>query len=192
MRRGRRRRGLIVSILVTTLVAAAAVRPEGDPPFDGGIGPALCGGADADTWVIQQAERIRSHDGLFRFSVAEFGSPVECEGIVTQEFDGSKFGKLTFHFHGGATFERETMPPLVVVVTLSRRAGFIDPSGVEEAVRAYTSASGLTIAWDVRERSVDGEVITERFWDPDPGLNASASFTWSAGVLTSVRVAQAP
>lgn len=85
-------------------------------------------------------ERSYDYDGLFRFSFTEYGPPIKCGGMVTQEFDRVQFGTLRFHSSGDVTFERERMPPSVLIVTLSRRGGFDDPARVQEAVRTHTSA----------------------------------------------------
>lgn len=192
MRKNYLRVGLIVLVLATAFSTPRELESRGAFVIDTAAGHAPCGGWDADSWVIQEAERVRNNDGLFRFSVTEFGQPIVCEGIVTDEFDGAKFGRVTFRFLGDVTFERETMPPSVIIVTLRGGAGFSDPAKVQEALRSYTSAYGLSIVWEAPERSVDGDMITEQFWDPDPGLNGSASLTWSSGALMSVRVSQAP
>lgn len=151
-----------------------------------------CSGRDVDPWVVAAAERLRGYDGLLGFAVAELGQPVECEGMVTDEFDGSSYGVVRFRFSGGATFELETMPPSVTITTLHAPAGFDDPERVIEAVRSYTNGLGLSIDWTDSERTMDGQATTEQFWDPDPGLNASASLTSVSGVLVTVRVSLAP
>ena len=159
-------------------------------PGSGWPGP--CEGPDADAWVVEAGERARSYDGLLRFSIEEFGPPVECDGKVTDEFDGGEFGMVLFRFSAGTTFEIETMPPSVGIVTLRHPVGFDDPAKVLEAVRRYATGLGLSIDWEDPERSSEGQERTERYWDPDPGLNASVSLTWSAGSLLAVRVSLAP
>jgi hypothetical protein len=151
-----------------------------------------CGGADTHPWVTEAAERARSQDGLFRFTSTELGQPIACDGTVTGEFDGASFGTVVFGFPEGVTLSFETMPPAVSIVTLSRPDGFEDPAGVQAAVRRYAGGSGLSIKWEDPERSADGDVLIERFWDPDPGLNASVSLTWLSGALVSLRVSRAP
>lgn len=150
-----------------------------------------CDGENADPWVAATAERARNHDGLLHFAIGKLGQPVECEGRVTDEFDSESFGTVLFRFSEGATFELETMPPSVSIVTLRDSGGFDEPAEVLEALRSYTVGRGLSIVWEDPERSAGGDEVIEQFWDPEPGLNASASLTWSSGVLVSVRVSLA-
>lgn len=145
-----------------------------------------------ETWVSDAAARVRDYDGLYRFAVAQFGVPTACDGRVTTEFDGASFGVVRYSFASGVTFELETMPPSVSLVTLRTATGFDDDAAVMEAVRAYASGRGLSIDWTTPERTSDEAGSTEQFWDPDPGLNASVSLTRADGVLVAVRVSMAP
>lgn len=133
-----------------------------------------------------------SYDGLLRFSVEEFGEPVECDGSVTDEFDGARYGIVSFRFRGGATFTVETMPPSLRIATLLDAGGFDESDRIVEAARRYASDLGLAIVWESPERSNEGAEVTEQFWDPDPGLNGSVSFTRASESLVSVRVSMAP
>jgi predicted TIM-barrel fold metal-dependent hydrolase len=162
----------------------------GLPPLP--AGHESCEDQNADPWVVAAADRIRGEDDLFRFAASEFGRPIACAGSVAGAFDGAEFGAVLFRFPEGVSFELETMPPAVSMVTLRRPAGFSDPDRILAAVRSYAAGRGLSIRWAEPERTVDGEEVVERYWDPAPGLNASAALTWSSGRLVSVRVSLAP
>lgn len=192
MREGVVRGVLILLGLATSVIGAKHPESGGVVRLDGASSHEQCDAANVDSWVALEAERVRGHDDLFGFAASEFGLPVRCDGMVTQELDGVEFGRVTFRFPDGESFERETMPPAVVIVTLARRSGFDDVEKVRRAVQDYADASGLSIDWTSPDRTEVGHLVTEQYWDPDPGLNGSATLTWSSGALVSVRVSWAP
>ena len=179
---------LICSGALTVAVLSAAA---GGEPSAGRVAQE-CGASDADPWIVETAERVNQYDGLLRFAIEAAGDPVTCEGTVTADFDGRSFGVIVFGFEDGTSFEFETMPPEISLVTLRAPEGFRDPEEVLAALRSYAAGRGLSIDWGTPERSEDGHEVTEQFWDPAPGLNASASVIRTGGVLVAVRIALAP
>ena len=110
---------------------------------------------------------------------------------MTTEFDGAKFGTLLLGFAEGVTFEVRTMPPESSVSTLSASSGFGDESLVREALRRYSTEIGLAIDWTTPEVTMEGDEVVHAFWDPEPGLNASASLIFAEDILVAVRVSVA-
>ena len=152
----------------------------------------VCEGRSVDAWVAAAAERVRMYDDLFAFAVDRFGEPTGCYVRTATEFDGAQFGTVQYHFSSGVTFQLETMPPAVSIVTLRSEDGFADPEGVIEAVRLYSAGRGLAIDWEEPEHRGGAEDSIEQYWDPDPGLNGSVTLTRVAGALVAVRVSMAP
>lgn len=151
-----------------------------------------CEAADLHPWVVEMIAHIEMEDSLFRFARETFAAPLECGGSVAGEFEGVPFGEVAFRFGGGVVLRIETMPPLVRSVSLEHPVGFSDAPGVQEAARTYAGESGFEIDWSEPERSVIEDSVTDQYWDPDPGLNASVTFTWSDGRLVAIRVSSAP
>ena len=85
-----------------------------------------CDGPDGDLWVRELRERVLRFDDLAAFAVELYGTPLTCEGVVTAEFDGMKFGSLRLGFPEGATFQVETQPPEASMATLRAPSGFAD------------------------------------------------------------------
>ena len=152
---------------------------------------ATCEGPGVDPWVGDLRDRVTAYNSLAHFAREQYGEPLACAGSVTTEFDGAKFGIVLLTFPGGVTLEVETMPPETSLVTLTHPAGFGDGVAVKEAVRAHTAGIGLAVDWEAPEESMEGDQVVRRFWDPDPGLNASASLYYSGGTLMAVRVSMA-
>jgi len=76
-------------------------------------------------------------------------------------------------------------------VVLTRPDGF-DDDGAIAALRRHANDIGLRIDWEAPpERTVDGDETTDTFWDPDSGLNASASVVRVGESLRSVRLSMA-
>lgn len=151
-----------------------------------------CDDPDADPWIGEISQVVLSSDALAGFAVETFGAPVACEGVVTSRFDDRPFGTLTLRFAEGETFTFETMPPRVTIATLRSPEGFGRPDEVLEAFRDYAAGLGLSIVWDNPSVRSDGIEATEQFWDPDPGLNASASVVRIKDDLVEVRLSKAP
>ena len=150
-----------------------------------------CDGPDLDPWVRELGSRVESHDGLARFAEDRYGPPVTCEGVVTTEFDGMKFGRVLLTYAGGVELSVETMPPEASIVILSAGSGFSAEGPVVEALRTYAAGVGLQLDWANPEVTTTGGEVTETFWDAESGLNASASVVRRSGVLHSVRLAMA-
>jgi len=146
---------------------------------------------DADPWVVDFADRVLRYNGLAGFAVARWGDAVGCVGQETMEFDGARYGTLELTFAGGVTLLVETQPIETSIVTLRASSGFDDPAAVEAALRAYADDVGVDIDWSRPERSDEQAEATETFWDPEPGLNASAATVRVGERLVAVRFSMA-
>jgi hypothetical protein len=151
-----------------------------------------CDGPGVDPWIGELRDRVLSYDGLALWAVEAYGAPRSCDGAVTDEFDGAKFGAVTLGFADGVALTVQTMPPEVSIVSLRAPDGFADESAVLQSLRAYAAARGLAIDWDAPpETSVDGDGSTATYWDPEAGLNGSASVVTVDAMLVEVRVSMA-
>ena len=150
-----------------------------------------CGVEGVDPWVAGLRDRVMTYDGLARFAVDRFGALTSCEGAVTAEFDGSRFGKVLLGFPEGVSLEVETMPVESSVTTLRSEKGFQDGSRMRQLLEEYTGGMGLEIDWSAAEVHTEGTELIQQYWDPDPGLNASASLIYSGDRLVAVRVSLA-
>ncbi len=148
---------------------------------------APCEGPDADPWVTGLRDRVISLNPLVDYTVDLYGLPLTCEGTVTSEFDGSKFGAVRLGFAEGVTFEVETMPPETSVVTLRDPLGFDDEASARQILGAYSSDFGLQIDWTAPTVTAEGDERVQSFWDPDAGLNGSASFFFLEDTLVALR-----
>jgi len=145
-----------------------------------------CEGPDVDPWVSDFRSRVESYDALYQLAVERYGPPSECEGAVTMEFDGVNFGSLIFGFRGGITYSVETMPPESSVRVLRAPGGFEEPEQVQQALRDYASGIGLAIDWSTPEVSEEAGEVIHRFWDPEPGLNASGFLIFLDDTLVGI------
>lgn len=150
-----------------------------------------CEGPRVDPWVTDFRDRVMSYDALGLFALKRYGAPTACEGAVTDEFDGEKFGRLALTFGEGITLEVETLPPETSVTTLRAAAGFDDEASVRKALEDDATSLGLAIDWTAPEVSEEGDEVTRAFWDPDTGLNASAALVYRGDRLVAVRVSMA-
>jgi hypothetical protein len=150
-----------------------------------------CDGPDTDPWVIELRDRVLGFDELVGFALEEYGAPLTCEGAVGTEFDGMKFGSLRLTFSEGATFHVETMPPEASSVTLRAPSGFANEALARQVLEEYTERIGVKIDWASGEPTTEGDGRVERFWDPDEGLNASASLVYAGGSLVALRFSMA-
>jgi hypothetical protein len=150
-----------------------------------------CEGPDVDPWVTDFRSRVESYDALYQLAADRYGPPTECEGTVTMEFDGARFGSLVLGFPGGVTFAVETMPPESSVTTLRAPGAFEEPELVRRGLEDYASGRGLAIDWSTPEISEDAGEVIHTFWAPEPGLNASASLIFSGDALVGVRMSMA-
>lgn len=176
--------GLVFFVGVPVL-AAAPSRAWADWP------DADCDGPEADGWVSAFRDRVVSYDGLAQFALTEYGSPVACEGAVTTEFDGVRYGTLVLTLPSGVSLQVETQPLETSIVTLRAAEAFSDPASVEGALRAYTAQIGVSIDWDSPGTTTNGNEVIQTFRDPEPGLNASASMVRTDGALVAVRFSMA-
>jgi hypothetical protein len=62
---------------------------------------------------------------------------------------------------------------------------------VRQLLAAYTARVGVSIDWTVPEIATDGGERVETFWDPEAGLNASASLVFRDGILVRLRFSMA-
>ena len=182
------RRQAIALWIGTTLVAGTASAGA----LRAASAPLPCEAPDADAWVADFRSRIESYDDLYRFAVERFGPPVSCEGEIGSEFDGVLFGSLLFTFAGGVTYSVETMPIETSISVLRHPTGFEDPEAMREALAADALRTGLRIDWSAPPEvgEVDGEVV-HTYWDPESGLNASASLIYAGEALVAVRLSMA-
>jgi len=150
-----------------------------------------CDGPEADPWVRELRDRVLRFDELAGFAVGSYGAPLTCEGAVSTEFDGMKFGSLCLGFSEGATFRVETLPPESSVVTLRVPSGFTDEAAARQSLEVYAADVGLEIDWTTPEFTTEGDEQVQTFWDPDPGLNGSVSMIFLEGTLVAVRLSMA-
>ena len=191
-------RAIAATVLAFRLVVAwtALGRTEGeaeDQPAVEAVGllAFACDGPDVDPWVTATAGRVPRYDAIFAFAVGLYGEATGCTGRVTDEFDGARFGVVTWTFMGGVVFELQTMPPETSRVSLSVPEGFEDPVAATASLRAYTDGVGVAIDWDAPDVSLDGDAEVRSYWDPDSGLNASASLVFVGEVLVELRFSMA-
>ena len=168
---------LLMALLLTPLAALGQV-------------PEACRGIDP--WAAGLAERSLTYGALGRFATTWQGAPVSCEGGVETEFDGRSFGYVRVEFGNGMVFAVQTFPPEASVTRLTLESGFEDPELLSAVVRDHTRGFGLRVDWSAPEVSEEGGRTVETYWDPEPGLNASASFVRAAGRLVEVRISASP
>lgn len=150
-----------------------------------------CDAPDTDPWVSEVRDRLIASNALVVYAIVAHGMPSQCEGEVTTEFDGAKYGRVTLHFEGGVTFNLETMPLETSVVTLRAEAGFTDAVEARRLLESYADGVGVRIGWDNPEEETVGEELVRSFIDPEPGFNASASLTFLGGRLVALRFSMA-
>ncbi len=163
-------RGVVVLVVV---VALTAVRPAN---VSGQVSVA-CEGVEA--WAA----------GL---ALTWQGAPVSCEGGADSEFDGSRFGSVEVGFRNGLVFAVRTFAPEGSVTRVRLEDGFDDPDLVLAAARDHAEGFGLRVDWSLPDVSTEEGLRVERYWDPEPGLNASVSLLWDAARLVEVRITAAP
>lgn len=150
-----------------------------------------CDSPEADPWVREVRDRVLTFDALASFAVRSYGAPLTCEGVVTSELDGMRFGSLHLGFSEGVYLEVETLPPESSLVELRAPAGFPDAAMARETLVAYAAEIGLEIDWRTPEVVTEGAERIETFWDPDSGLNGSAALIFTDGVLVGLRLSLA-
>lgn len=186
--------GIRETVVLAGLIAWMGFAAEavlGQEPAVSPRNPFLCEGPEVDRWVTDFRDRITAYHGLAHFASEQFGSPTGCQGRVTTEFDGMMFGILVLKFAEGLSLEVETFPPETTVTTLRTAWGFDDETLVREALRAHAADTGLAVDWTTPEVTMDGNEEVHTFWDPEPGLNASASLIYRNSRLVAVRLSMA-
>jgi hypothetical protein len=172
----------LISLLAVVVVAVTGGTPSDRP---------MCDGPDADPWVVDFRDRTLAYSGVARFALERWGPPTACEGAVTTEFDGARFGFVRLTFADGVSVEVETMPIETSITAVRAADGFTDAAGVEGAVRAAAADIGLEIDWAAPEEISEGDETTRTFWDPESGLNASVAFVYRNGTLIEARISMA-
>jgi len=162
----------MLTVLISALAPSLAATPCDDPA--------------ADPWVVGMRDRVLSGNALHVFAQAQFGDAIGCDGQVTDEFEGSKYGVLTLRYDG-ADLTVETMPFTVMIVTLTADRGFPSEEAAVEALRAYTSGQGLDVDYETPEISTIDGAVQHQYWDPEPGLNASATIVRRGGRVEAIR-----
>lgn len=152
---------------------------------------ARCEGPGVDPWVTDLRDSVMRYSEFAHFAVRRYGAPTACDGKVTTEFDGARFGRVILTFIEGVTLTVETMPPETSISTFRASGGFGDGAEVRALLREYASGLGLSIDWTAPEIRTEGGEVVHQFWDPEPGLNGSASFIFLDGTLVGVRVSMA-
>lgn len=153
--------------------------------------PAQCEGSGMDPWITDLRDRVMRYSGFAGFAVQSYGSPTACEGAITTEFDGAKFGRVVLTFGEGVTLAVETEPPESSSTTLRASGGFAEEAAVRALLREEATRRGLSIDWTTPEVRTEGAEVVHQFWDPEPGLNASASLIFLDGTLVGVRLSLA-
>ncbi len=95
-------------------------------------------------------------------------------------------------FMGHLAPDIETMPPETSVVTLRTNSGLPDEESARQLLERYSTDVGLEIDWTAPTSSAEGAERQQTFWDPDLGVNGSASFIYREDVLVSLQLAFAP
>lgn len=150
-----------------------------------------CDGPLDDPWVTDFRDQVMSHNELAHFALVNYGQPMACDGKVTSEFEGTKYGVVELVFPGGATLEVQTQPPETSIMTLTSPSGFVDAPAVRALIRRYTESIDLSIDWSTPEITMEDDKILHTFWDESAGLNAAASFILRDGLLVGVRISLA-
>lgn len=147
--------------------------------------------ASAEGWVGEASRRWVENSGLVRFAREELGLWTGCVGRVEDHFDGAAYGTVRLMFEGEESLSLTTMPISTSITSWESARGFERVDAVRAAVRDHTEAIGVEIDWETPERDEDAAGVLERFWDPDPGMNASVSFRYVSGRLVSVTFSMA-
>lgn len=150
-----------------------------------------CGDPDGHEWIAVTRDQVMERNELVAFAVETAGDPASCEGSVTV-WQGEEYGHLRIGFDGGVEFSLETMPPGILIMELGAEGGFADADAAVEALRRLTERMGVSIDWTMPEESEQDGIQVRQYWDPEPGLNASATVGRSGGRVISLRWSIAP
>ena len=178
---------LVLTVLLapTTESAFATGRPQV-------IVVTPCDSPETDPWVTALRARIVSFDALARYAIQLYGPPEACEGSVSLEFDGEKFGVLRLDFPGSASLRIETMPPEASVLMFSAEVGFEDEAAARISLESYALSRGLDIDWSNPTVEGDSRTRIETFWDPQPGVNGSVTLHFVEDILVGLGLNLAP
>lgn len=170
-------------ILIGTL--SCLVGPVG-PVYGNEINEDLsCQKAAGERWLSDWKIAIEQGE-FYRYAVKLFNTPVECQGKITDTFDGNYFGIMQFYFSSGVELKIETFPPESSITTLRVPNGFPDESDTRSFLEQYLRDIGLRIDWTKpEERTANGEKIIE-FYDPKPGFNATAIMVYKNKKLIKI------
>jgi len=157
----------------------------------GQVASSTCEGADEDPWIAEMHERMMRLNRFVAYAVEQHGPAATCRGAVTTEFDGGKYGEIELEFSEDVVFHIETMPIETSIVTLRATRGFEDEDAVRLLLLEYAAAIGLSIDWDAPEEATEAGERLETYWDPEPGLNASAQLIYRETMLVAVRLRMA-
>lgn len=162
------------------VTAAAAVTPaEVQDP---------CEATGTDPWVVGLRDRILNFNELAAHAVRRYGPPSACDGSVTDDYNGAKFGIVTLSFGDDVTLSVETFPPEASIVSFSDASGFDDERAMRELLLAYTADVGLRVDWSLPDVRRGEGTRVETYFDAHPGMNASVALHYTAGALTQIRV----
>lgn len=176
---------LTVILTSTTGSAFATGRPQV-------IGVTPCDTPETDPWVRALRARILSFDALAHYAIQLYGPPEACEGSVSLELEGEKFGVLHLDFSGSASLRIETMPPEASVLMFSVEVGFEDEAAARGLLESYALSRGLDIDWSNPTVEGDSRTRVETFWDPQPGVNGSVTLHFVEEILVGLGLSLAP
>jgi hypothetical protein len=137
-----------------------------------------CSNVAKDPWLEAIAERIRTHDSLFRRLVAVHGPPSFCQGRSSQQFEGQSFGSVTFGWRHGLSFSVQTFPPESSIIQLSMRDGFSDKNDLLLQIQDSLEDRGITIDWARSRVRLTTTGWTEEFASASTDLNAQVTLDY--------------
>ena len=147
-----------------------------------------CDDPGVHPWVLEIRDRMLATNPLVLYASGRHGTPTGCRGAVSRLADGHA-RTLRLDFAHGLWFTLETFPPESAIVTLRAPHGFDDPTEARAALREYTDRSGFSIDWTrPTETTPEAGGEWQTYRDPEPGLNASASFLVSGDTLRGLRL----
>lgn len=136
-----------------------------------------CDDPQADEWLVDIHSGIRNHSQgeLFEYAITKFGEPNSCSGRVTSEFDGRKYGNISFVWDSGESYSVTTMPIETSITKFESVGGFSDAVSVKNMVKRHTDKKGFKIDWSVVvEKTTTENGVVETFTGGHPGMNLHA------------------
>ena len=132
--------------------------------------------SDFGLWENEWFDRIQEN-GLYRYA-AKIGGGVASRSVSdTTEFDGAKYGTLRVNFENGVRFSVKTSPPESALVELEfarNEPSSKDAMEAMDALRVYTTDTGINIMWDSPLCHLIGGRRRCRYVGADDGVNAKA------------------